>query len=140
MTPRVHVVGGRLALCGLLLVMSCPGRAQTEDADSVPDADSEAEAVEEIVVIGARPGDPRRLDRIYEDPLRARIQRELRELEVLEEEYQWRREGARVEQDPPRIRWGYDPRDELRTRRDNELFDLPTERVTRPATIFSVEF
>jgi len=140
MTRMVNSLSVAGTALGLLLFASPVVIAQSGNEEQSADDEFVPDAVEEIVVIGERPGDPRRLDRIYEDPLKTRILREIRQLRVLEEEYEWRRETATVDGDPPRIRWGYDPRDELRTRRDNELFDLPMERTTQPATIFSVDF
>ena len=130
-------------LLPLLLALSMAAGAQVEDEDTerAPDTDQQAddaEALQEIVVVGERPGDPRRLDNAYENALRQRILEEIDELEALEEEFDWRR-AARRGDDESRIRWGYDPRDEYRARRESELYDLPLDN-NRPAKIFSIEF
>ena len=107
--------------------------AQETDEDEVDDS----EEIEEIVVSARRPGDRRRVDQEYEDPLRARILLELHELEVLEQEYEWR--TAVEKPSPSRIRWGYDPREEYRMRNEMALREVPWEN-SKPATIFAIDF
>ncbi len=58
-------------------------------------------------------------------------------MQTLEEEYEWRKSAA-VE-NPPRIKWGYDPRDDYRMRNEMDLLDLDWEK-TKPATLFRLEF
>lgn len=139
----MRVTLAMLRILALLTVLfALVARAQVDD-DS-PGADpgdgddaAETEAVEEIVVVGGRSGDPQRLDSAYEAALRQRILREIERLEALEDEYDWRRAERPGEES--RIRWGYDPRDEYRARRESELYDLPLDD-TRPAKIFSIGF
>lgn len=131
-------------LLPLLLALCMPAPAQVDDEQAAGGEDeaevrqANDEQREEIVVIGQRPGDPRRLDNAYEEALRSRILTEIERLDALEEEFEWRR-AARSSDDGSRIRWGYDPRDEYRARRDSELYDLPLDN-TRPAKLFSIEF
>ncbi len=139
----------KLGLLAMLLALGA--QAQVDDdasteADAAPAdaaeqaaerAGEQSRALEEIVVIGGRAGDPQRLDSAYEKALRERILLEIERLKALEEEYEWRR--AEPAGEDARIRWGYDPRDEYRARRESELYDLPFDN-ERPATIFSVRF
>ena len=112
--------------------------AFAQQADEEPADESEAvESIEEIIVIAPKPGSRRRVDKEYEDPTRARLLKELYELEVLEEEYEWRT-SATVES-PSRIKWGYDPRDDYKMRNEMDLTDLNFEQ-TKPATLFRLEF
>ena len=112
--------------------------AFAQQADEEPADESEAvELIEEIIVVAPKPGSRRRVDKEYEDPTRARLLKELYELEVLEEEYEWRT-SATVES-PSRIKWGYDPRDDYKMRNEMDLTDLNFEQ-TKPATLFRLEF
>lgn len=109
--------------------------AVAQDAAEPPPG--EGEEVEEIIVVAPRPDDRRRVDREYEDPMRARLLKELYEMQVLEEEYEWRKSGAEVS--PSRIEWGYDPRDDYRRREDMDI-QKPNWETTEPATIFRFKF
>ena len=112
--------------------------AFAQQADEEPADESEAvELIEEIIVVAPKPGSRRRVDKEYEDPTRARLLKELYELEVLEEEYEWRT-SATVES-PSRIKWGYDPRDDYKMRNEMDLTGLNFEQ-TKPATLFRLEF
>ncbi len=104
-------------------------------ADEVKADDSEA--IEEIIVVAPKPGDRRRVDREYEDPVRARLLQDLYKMREEEEEFEWRTAAAAEKQS--RISWGYDPQDEYRMRNELALLELPSER-TRPATLFRVGF
>jgi hypothetical protein len=95
------------------------------------------EEIEEIIVFAPKPGDRRRVDEEYEDPIRAQLLKDFYEMEQLEEEYQWRQSAA--DDSSSRIKWGYDPRDDYRRRNEMELLDLSWEK-TKPATVFSFEF
>lgn len=112
--------------------------AFAQQADEEPADESEAvEAIDEIIVVAPKPGGRRRVDKDYEDPTRARLLKEHYEMEVLEEEYEWRKSAA-VES-PSRIKWGYDPRDDYKMRNEMDLLDLNWEQ-TKPATLFRLEF
>lgn len=117
----------------MIVLYGAAAFAQETDEDDSADG----EKIEEIVVTARKPGDRSRVDQEYEDPLRARILRELHKLELLEEEYEWR--AAVEEPSPSRIRWGYDPREEYRMRNEMSLREVPWEN-SKPATIFSIDF
>jgi hypothetical protein len=129
----VYKFGTAAALVALFGVAAFAQQADEEPAD-----ESEAvEDIEEIIVVAPKPGSRRRVDKEYEDPTRARLLKELYELEALEEEYEWRKSAA-VES-PSRIKWGYDPRDDYKMRNEMDLTDLNFEQ-TKPATLFRLEF
>lgn len=126
----VYKFGAAAALVALFGVAAFAQQADEEPAD-------ESEAVDEIIVVAPKPGSRRRVDKEYEDPTRARLLKEHYEMEVLEEEYDWRKSAA-VES-PSRIKWGYDPRDDYKMRNEMDLLDLNWEQ-TKPATLFRLEF
>ncbi len=129
----VYKFGAAAALVALFGVAAFAQQADEEPAD-----ESEAvEAIDEIIVVAPKPGSRRRVDKEYEDPTRARLLKELYELEVLEEEYEWRTSGT--VDSPSRIKWGYDPRDDYKMRNEMDLLDLNWEQ-TKPATLFRLEF
>jgi hypothetical protein len=113
--------------------------AEEEDQASAEDTEA-AEEIDEIIVYGGQRDDPVDVDALYEDLLRERILKDMERLRVLEDDYKWRspKKSALVTT-PPRITWGYDPRDESRMRQDTSLTDLPTDD-TKPATIFRFDF
>ena len=108
-----------------------------QDADENPlDESEESEEVEEIIVVAPKLGDRVRVDQVYEDPMRARLLRDLYEMEIIEEEYEWRKSAA-VES-PSRFKWGYDPRDDYVRRNEIDLLDMDSDK-TKPATLFRFE-
>lgn len=109
--------------------------AQTEEPETAEDDD---ETLDEVVVIYRKSGDPTDVETPHESELRKRVLDEYNRQALQEERNRWREADPDVN-DPSRIKWGYDPQDELRMRRDTGLTDLPFER-TKPATIFRVEF
>lgn len=158
MPPRSRLAASRasLALFAALIVLpSGNAVAQIEDdtADAVVTANGQIEAlvnkriekifnerVEEIIVVGNRPApNANMFRRLYEDPLRKRIREELRQLDVLEEEFAWREETADHSSKPDRIRAGYDPRDALRAGLMPAEFQLPLDLV-QPASLIRVDF
>lgn len=122
--------GTAAALVALFGAAAIAQQADEEPAD-------ESEAVDEIIVVAPKPGSRRRVDEEYEDPTRARLLKELYELETLEEEYEWRKSAA--VDSPSRIKWGYDPRDDYKMRNEMDLQDMNWEQ-TKPATLFRLEF
>ena len=109
-------------------------------AIDVPDATGDGrDAIDEIVVYGNRDRDSSDTPSLPIDPLKARVLREIRELELLEGEFDWRSERPRLEVRPPRIRFGYDPRNDTRTPDLGLQRTLPLDFV-RPATVVSVDF
>jgi hypothetical protein len=115
--------------------------ASAQEANEEPVADSEdsetSEVIEEIIVYSPKPGDRKRLDDEYEDPVRAQLLKDFYEMQEDQEEFEWRKSAA--EDDTSRISWGYDPKDEYEMRNSLDLQDLPSER-TKPATLFRVNF
>ena len=112
--------------------------ALAQQADEEPADDSEAvESIDEIIVVAPKPGSRRRVDKEYEDPTRARLLKDLDEMQADEEEYEWRKSAA--EENPSRIKWGYNPRDEYQMRNKIDLED-PNWGKTKPATLFRLEF
>ncbi len=109
--------------------------ANDESADEAP-ADT-SEQIEEILVIAPKPGARKRLDQVYEDPVRAQLLKDFYKMQDDAEEFEWRDTGAA--KTPSRITWGYDPRDEYRMRNEMDMQALPLDR-TKPATLFRVDF
>jgi len=98
---------------------------------------ADKETVEEIVVVGRKPGSRRRVDPIYEDPMRVRLLKDLEESREDEEEYKWL--AAEPNQSSPNVQWGYDPRDDYLTRDKIDRLEVPSDNV-RPATLFKIGF
>jgi len=118
--------------------------ALAEEEEQAPADDTEAteatEEFDEIIVYGGQRDEPIDIDALYEDLLRQRILKDMERLRVLNDDYKWRSAtAAPVGTTPPRISWGYDPRDESRMRQDTSLTDLPIDD-TKPATIFRIDF
>ena len=101
-----------------------------------------ARAIEEIVVFGIRkPRSKKPEPDILEDPLRVRVLEEIRELRLLDGEFEWRTETADLTVEPPRLRVGYDPRDDARLPETSPQVRLPIDGISvNPATLFSVDF
>ena len=96
--------------------------------------------IEEVVVYGHRGRKPAEADpTLVVDPLRERVLAEIRELRLLDDEFEWRSEPARLDIEPPRIRFGYDPRNASRTPEISPQVALPLDFI-QPATLFSVDF
>lgn len=109
----------------------------SEATEEVTEPVAEDETIEEIIVIGRKPGSRRRLDPVYEDPMRARLLKDLEELRDNEEEYVWL--TSESDKSSSTVQWGYDPRDDYVTRDEIDLLKLPTDDV-RPATLFKIGF
>jgi hypothetical protein len=105
-----------------------------EAAEEVAD---DSDVIEEIIVIAPRPGARKRVDQEYEDPVRAQLLKDFYKMQEDQEEFEWRKAAA--EEDSSRIKWGYDPSDEYRMRREMDLYELPSQR-TEPATLFRFNF
>ena len=126
----VYRVGAGAALFVLFGATAFAQQADSEPADK-------SEELDEIIVIAPKPGSRRRVDQEYEDPARAKLLKDLYELQLDEEEYEWRKSAA-VES-PSRIKWGYDPTDDYEMRNRLDMQALHFEN-TRPATLFRLEF
>ncbi len=114
------------------------GIVSSADEESKSNGRATEEVIEEIVVYADKPGNKIDMDARYEELYRTRAAAELDRLEVLNEEYEWRKSFA-VAEDTSRIKWGYDVEAEMSMRRDTSLTDLPTDTV-KPATLFRVQF
>ncbi len=97
------------------------------------------ERMEEIIVYAPRDQMNVADQALLADPLRERIMEEIRLLNVLDEEREWRLETAKLEIKPPRIRVGYDPRNDERAAPLLMTNVLPLD-LMQPATVFSVDF
>jgi hypothetical protein len=95
------------------------------------------EEIEEIIVLAPKPGGRRRVDPVYEDPMRARLLTELYEMEQIEEESAWR--DASIDDSSSRVKWGYNPADDYRIHSEMEILDTPSDKV-QPSSVFRVEF
>jgi hypothetical protein len=105
-----------------------------QEADEEPADDGET--IEEIIVFAPKPGDRKRLDQEYEDPVRAQLLKDFYKMQADQKEFAWRESAA---ESTSRITWGYDPSDEYRMRNEMDLQELPSERV-KPATVFRFKF
>lgn len=100
----------------------------------------EDEVIDEIIVVaGEKSGDPVDVDALYEEMMRERLMLDQIRLQELQEEDEWRSSASMAVESPSRIKWGYDPQDELRMRRDSNLSDVSFV-TTKPATVFRSEF
>ena len=119
------------ALLGWFAVAAVAQDPQTESPD-------ESDTLDEIIVIGPKPGDRRRVDEdMRVNAERNRILKEQYRMRVEQEEYEWRKKPT-VEQ-PSRIKFGYDPRDDYKMRTELNMDSLPYEQ-NKPATLFRFEF
>ena len=119
------------ALAGCFAVAAFAQDPQTESTD-------ESDSLDEIIVIGPKPGDRRRVDEdMRADAERTRILKEQYRMRVEQEEYEWRQKP--VVEKPSRIKFGYDPRDDYKMRTELDMYSLPYEQ-HKPATLFRVEF
>jgi hypothetical protein len=109
--------------------------ASSQEADEEPAVDSGE--IEEIVVVARKPGSRKKIDDIYLDPVRARVLKDLHEMQKDQEEYEWR--TAKAVANPPRISWGYDPTDDYYKRQQLSLEEEAWGK-TKPATLFKIGF
>jgi hypothetical protein len=129
----------RAVVSAAILVFAGVALAQDEDAEQAEQVeDTTDEVIEEVVVYAYKPGDEIDMDARYAELFRTRAAAELNRLEVLDEEYQWRVEMAEADSSS-RIKWGYNPEDQMSRQRDTTLTDLPMD-VVKPATLFRAEF
>ena len=147
-TAKVSALGiEHLALQGKITLITTFLAAALVGADALADSQTDTDdavryavVVEEIVVVGERDGDkPNTYERLLTDPLRERIIKEIRQLEILKEEFEWRQESALLTIRPPRFRWGYDPRDADRSDTLVTTAALPLDLVS-PAPVLRIDF
>ena len=130
---RKFVVYKILAVAALVALFGATVFAQEVDEEPA----DENEVIDEIIVSGSKPGGRKRLDLEYEDPVRARLLKDLHEMQADKEEYAWRKSTAI--DSPSRIKWGYDPADDYQIRNNIDLDDQNWGK-TKPATLFRLEF
>ncbi len=126
----VYIFGTVAALVALFGAIVIAQEVDEEPAD-------ENGVVDEIIVSGSKPGGRKRVDVEYEDPTRARLLKDLHEMQADKEEYAWR-ESAGIDS-PSRIKWGYDPADNYQIHNNIDLDDQNWGK-TKPATLFRLEF
>jgi len=123
-------------LAALLTASPVHANPSNAAADSIEPSSS----IEEITVRGQRREEAIELaPDLLSDPLRERIQRELQKLNDLEYELEWRQETSRLEIAPPRMRIGYDPRNDQRAPKQIAQNTLPLDFM-QPATVISIDF
>jgi hypothetical protein len=117
---------------GILTVATAQeGAEQTAEEDEV---------IEEIIVIaGKRSGDPIDLDALHEEMMRDRLMTDIKRLEILEEQNEWRSPPRTYAEKESRIQWGYKPEDDVRMGRESDLSG-DTFITTKPASLFRYEF
>lgn len=124
------------ALCLIFAAQHAAAQIDQEAADDAAD-----EVIEELVVVGTRPGDPVEADPAYSEVLRQQMMEEVERMRA-EEAQAWRDTSLTVETSPTensRITWGYDPVADRDMREDLGFDAMPGETV-RPATLFRAEF
>ena len=127
---------GRAAITAAILTYA--GIVSSADEETELDESATTNSIDEIVVYADKPGDKMDMDARYEELYRTRAAAELDRLEVLNEEFVWRKSMAAAD-DSSRIKWGYDVEAEMSMRSDTSFIDLPTDTV-KPATLFRVQF
>jgi hypothetical protein len=126
----------RAAITAAMLL--CAGFVMAQDQEVDVDEEAATEEIEEIVVY-ARPSEKIDMDARYEELFRSRASTELARLEVLDEEYEWRKSMSE-NQSESRIKWGYDPEAEQAMRRDPEISNQGIDTYGKPATLFRATF
>ena len=122
------------ALSAALLV--APATAQIDE--NITDRES-ADVLEELVVIGTRPGDKVRADPIYESILRQQMIEEVERMRRDEEE-NWRNSNLTYQSKrDSRMSWGYDPKADRDMRNSVDTNTLPGDTV-KPASLFRAKF
>ena len=133
--PVASIVRGFAYTTAIIAIIGANAYAQVAE-------EAEEEVIEEIVVIaGGKPGDPVDVDALYEEMMRDMLMIDLDRLAVLEDDLAWREETDKTinADSSSRIKWGYDPQDELRMRNDLDMSDVQGSP-TKPATVFRFEF
>jgi len=104
------------------------------------DTSEQNEVIEEIIVVGGKKsGDPIDLDALHEEMMRDRLMIDMKRLEILEEQNEWRSPGRTTAEKESRIEWGYKPEDDARMGRESGLSD-ESYITTKPASLFRFEF
>jgi hypothetical protein len=132
--------GARAAWTVVAVLLGMSAVAQTEqDAEAEPEETPSAAPLDEIIVTGEREGDQERVDPRDEEVLRARVFEEFRQIREEEEDQAFRASLPEPVERPSGVRWGYDPKDELRMRRETSLIELQQD-YPKPATLVTIKF
>jgi hypothetical protein len=127
----------RLILAMLFSALTAFPVAAQIDEDAV-DTESD-EIIEELIVVGTRPGDPADADPLYREVLRQQMMEEVERMRV-EEEEGWRNSNQTYKtSEKSRLVWGYDPKEDRDMRNDVDYSTLPGETM-KPATLFRAQF
>jgi hypothetical protein len=127
----------RLILAMLFSALTAFPVAAQIDEDAV-DTESD-EIIEELIVVGTRPGDPADADPLYREVLRQQMMEEVDRMRV-EEEEGWRNSNQTYKtSEKSRLVWGYDPKEDRDMRNDVDYSTLPGETI-KPATLFRAQF
>ncbi len=120
-------------------MLFCAGLALAQNEEVDADEEAATEEIEEIIVY-ARPSEKIDMDARYEELFRSRASTELARLDVLDEEYEWRKSMSE-NQSESRIKWGYNAEAEQAMRRDTELSNESADNTYgKPATLFRATF
>lgn len=126
-----------LTVLAIALCASSAAPAQDEDEQAPDTSESESTTREEIIVVAPRPGSRRQLDSVYDDPVRARVLKDL--YEMREDEAEVAILDAAAKRNVGRVRLGYDPTEDYLRRKEIDL-ETPQRDTVRPATIFRIRF
>ena len=134
-TKRENIFGKHAFAATIAVCISALAIAQEDDEQA-----EEEEVIEEIVVFGGeKPGDPVDVEALYDAMLRDMLMTDLDRLRVLEEDQEWRGSSDANTTSSSRIKWGYDPQDDLRFKSKSTMPDVQWV-TTKPATQFRFEF
>ena len=107
--------------------------------DETAPAEDAGNALEEVVVVGTRPGDKVKADPLYEAMLRQQMMEEIERMRR-EEEEAWRDSNLTYQSsEESRLVWGYDPKADRDMRTDVDFNRWSADR-TKPATLFRAKF
>ena len=125
-------------LTGVLSVnlLAAPVVAQVDENAPV---DESGAVIDELVVIGTRPGDRDKVDPVRKEFWRQQMFESV-ELMRLEEEEDWRDSELTYRSgEKSRMVWGYDPNADRDMYKEFDINRMPYEQ-TRPATLFRAQF
>lgn len=132
---REKIIGKHAFAVTIVVCISTLAIAQENDEQT-----EEEDVIEEIVVFGGeKPGDPVDVEALYEDMMRDMLMTDLDRLRVLEQDQEWRDSSDASTTSSSRIKWGYDPQDDLRFKSKSNMPDVQWV-TTKPATQFRFEF
>ena len=137
-TQRKTPAWAWLMACLFCAWLGSPAHAETTPVES--GFLKSAVAIDEIVVVAKRRSSAGEdADSVIVDPLKARVLKDIRQQRLLNAEFEWRVAPSLLTIETPRVRWGYDPRDDVRSADTPTLASLPLD-VVRAATVFRLDF